>query len=78
MRSLSVTLLFPPFGVLWGVMFLGERLSVAHLYGGELICLAVWFVLSKSTPKQEPSPASDCSNNLTALSDFSSDWLVAT
>ena len=59
MRSLTVTFLIPPFGVLWGVMFLGERPSVAHLYGGGLICLAVWFVLSKSKPKQEPSPASD-------------------
>jgi len=58
-RSLTVTFLIPPFGVLWGVMFLGERLSAAHVYGGALICLAVWFVLSKSKPKQEPSPASD-------------------
>lgn len=58
-RSLTVTFLIPPFGVLWGVMFLGERFSVAHLYGGGFICLAVWFVLSKSKPKQEPSPASD-------------------
>ncbi|MCI1737203.1 MAG: DMT family transporter [Pseudomonas veronii] len=58
-RSLTVTFLIPPFGVLWGGMFLGERLSAAHLYGGGLICLAVWFVLSKSKPKQEPAPASD-------------------
>jgi drug/metabolite transporter (DMT)-like permease len=54
-RSLTVTFLIPPFGVLWGVMFLDEHLSIAHLYGGGLICLAVWFVLSKSSkPKQEP------------------------
>lgn len=52
-RSLTVTFLIPPFGVLWGVMFLDEHLSIAHLYGGGLICLAVWFVLSKSKPKQE-------------------------
>lgn len=52
-RSLTVTFLIPPFGVLWGVMFLDEHLSIAHLYGGGLICLAVWFVLSKSRPKQE-------------------------
>lgn len=45
-------------GLVWGVMFLGERLSAAHLYGGGLICLAVWFVLGKTKPKQEPSPAS--------------------
>jgi hypothetical protein len=43
-------------------MFLGEHLSAAHLYGGGLICLAVWFVLSKGKPKQAPSrqyPTSD-------------------
>lgn len=51
-RSLTVTFLIPPFGVLWGVMFLDEHLSVAHLYGGGLICLAVWFVLSQSKPRQ--------------------------
>lgn len=50
-RSLTVTFLIPPFGVLWGVMFLGESLSIAHAYGGGLICLAVWFVLSKSKPR---------------------------
>ncbi|WP_296260635.1 MULTISPECIES: DMT family transporter [unclassified Pseudomonas] len=50
-RSLTVTFLIPPFGVLWGVMFLDEHLSAGHLYGGGLICLAVWFVLSKGKPK---------------------------
>jgi len=53
-RSLTVTFLIPPFGVLWGVMFLDEHLSAGHLYGGGLICLAVWFVLSKS--KSKPAP----------------------
>ena len=47
-RSLTVTFLVPPFGVMWGVIFLGEHLSTGHLYGGGLICLAVWFVLGKS------------------------------
>jgi drug/metabolite transporter (DMT)-like permease len=56
-RSLTVTFLIPPFGVLWGVMFLDEHLSAGHLYGGGLICLAVWFVLSPAKPK--PVPASD-------------------
>ncbi|NVZ21267.1 DMT family transporter [Pseudomonas costantinii] len=61
-RSLTVTFLVPLFGVLWGVMFLDEKFSVAHLYGGGLIGLAVWFVLSQSKPKQDfskPNPASD-------------------
>ncbi|MDH0746038.1 DMT family transporter [Pseudomonas sp. GD03842] len=60
-RSLTVTFLIPPFGVLWGVMFLGEHLSVGHLYGGGLICLAVWFVLGQSkakpAPKAQDTPA---------------------
>lgn len=55
-RSLTVTFLIPPFGVLWGVMFLGEQVSAGHLYGGGLICLAVWFVLSQSKPKPAPAP----------------------
>ncbi|KAF1027480.1 MAG: hypothetical protein GAK37_02422 [Pseudomonas sp.] len=49
-RTLTVTFLIPPFGVLWGVMFLGEHFSVAHLYGGGLIGLAVWFVLGQGKP----------------------------
>jgi len=51
-RSLTVTFLIPPFGVLWGIMFLDERFSIAHLYGGGLICLAVWFVLGAGTSSQ--------------------------
>ncbi|PHN56236.1 multidrug DMT transporter permease [Pseudomonas sp. ICMP 8385] len=58
-RSLTVTFLIPPFGVLWGVLLLGERLSLAHLYGGGLICLAVWCVLSNNRQKVTGSPASD-------------------
>lgn len=54
-RSLTVTFLIPPFGVLWGVLFLNEHLSAGHFYGGGLICLAVWFVLSKSKPKPAPT-----------------------
>jgi drug/metabolite transporter (DMT)-like permease len=44
-RSLTVTFLIPPFGVLWGVLFLHEQLSMAHAYGGALIGIAVWLVL---------------------------------
>lgn len=44
-RSLTVTFLIPPFGIAWGVLFLGERLSLAHAVGGALIGLAVWLVL---------------------------------
>ncbi|MGO3530948.1 MAG: EamA/RhaT family transporter, partial [Pseudomonas helleri] len=30
---------------LWGALFLGEPLSIAHLYGGLLIAAALWLVL---------------------------------
>ncbi|BBB68950.1 transporter [Undibacterium sp. YM2] len=44
-KSLTVTFLIPPFGVLWGVLFLKESITLAHLMGGSLIALAVWLVL---------------------------------
>ncbi|WP_037025814.1 DMT family transporter [Cupriavidus sp. GA3-3] len=44
-RSLSVTFLIPPFGIVWGALFLGEALSWAHAAGGVLIGVAVWLVL---------------------------------
>ena len=40
-KSLTVTFLIPPFGVLWGAIFLGEQLSLAHALGGALIGMAV-------------------------------------
>ena len=40
-----MTFLIPPFGVFWGVLFLGEQVSWAHLQGGVLIALALWLVL---------------------------------
>ncbi len=46
-RSLTVTFLVPPFGVVWGALFLGETLSWAHAAGGGLICLALLLVLRK-------------------------------
>lgn len=49
-RSLTVTFLIPPFGVLWGVVFLNEQLSWAHWAGGGFICVAVWLGLSQSKP----------------------------
>ncbi|MCY1211770.1 hypothetical protein D3C72_2478610 [compost metagenome] len=42
---MTVTFLIPPFGVFWGVLLLGESVSMAHLQGGVLIALALWLVL---------------------------------
>jgi len=46
-KSLTVTFLIPPFGVLWGFLFLNEPLSWSYLLSGCLIGLAVWMVLKK-------------------------------
>jgi drug/metabolite transporter (DMT)-like permease len=45
LKSMTVTFMIPPFGVLWGALFLGEPLSWAHLYGGVLIAAALWLVV---------------------------------
>ncbi|MCF5290216.1 EamA family transporter, partial [Pseudomonas simiae] len=44
-KSMTVTFMIPPFGVLWGALLLGEPLSMAHVYGGVLIGGALWLVL---------------------------------
>ena len=44
-KSLTVTFLIPPFGVLWGAIFLGEQIGLAHAIGGALIGMAVWCVV---------------------------------
>jgi drug/metabolite transporter (DMT)-like permease len=44
-KSMTVTFMIPPFGVLWGALLLDEPLSMAHLYGGLLIAVALWLVL---------------------------------
>lgn len=50
-KPLTVTMLVPPFGVLWGALFLDERVTLAHLAGGLLIAVALWLILFKT-----PSP----------------------
>ena len=44
-RSSTVTFLIPPFGMLWGVLFLNEQLTWAHAAGAVVIGLALWLVL---------------------------------
>nr|WP_238349530.1 DMT family transporter [Pseudomonas sp. SWRI179] len=50
-KSMTVTFLIPPFGVLWGALLLDEPLGMAHLYGGVLIAAALWLVLKPSVAK---------------------------
>lgn len=45
-----MTFIIPPFGVLWGALFLGEPLDWAYAYGGALIGVALWLIL-------KPAPA---------------------
>ena len=49
-RTLTVTFIIPPFGILWGALFLGEPLDWAYAYGGALIGVALWLIL-------KPAPA---------------------
>lgn len=44
-KPLTVTMLVPLFGVLWGALFLGERVTWAHAVGGVLIAMALWLIL---------------------------------
>lgn len=55
-RSLTVTFLIPPFGVLWGKLFLDEQVTLAHLVGGGLIGAALWLVLSQPKAAAVPAP----------------------
>ncbi|MHC8355270.1 DMT family transporter [Pseudomonas sp. LB3P81] len=51
-KSMTVTFMIPPFGVLWGGLLLDEPLSMAHIYGGVLIAAALWLVLKTSVMKK--------------------------
>ncbi len=46
LRSLTVTFLIPPFGILWGYLVLGETLTGGFVFSGAVVCLAVWLVTS--------------------------------
>ncbi|GEM_PF-3357278 len=52
MKTLTVTFLIPPFGVLWGVLLLDEPLSWAYVQGGALIVLALWLILRQTPATQ--------------------------
>ncbi|HAT1644549.1 TPA: EamA family transporter [Raoultella planticola] len=46
LRSLTVTFLIPPFGVLWGYMVLNETINNGFITGAVIIGIAVWMVVS--------------------------------
>jgi drug/metabolite transporter (DMT)-like permease len=51
-RALTVTFLIPVFGVLWGVLFLAEPLSLFMLAGGALVIGATWLVVGESSTER--------------------------
>jgi drug/metabolite transporter (DMT)-like permease len=65
-RTLTVTFIIPPFGVLWGALFLGEPLDWAYAYGGALIAVALWLVL-KQAPATTAAPAPEATSDDPAL-----------
>lgn len=44
-RAISVTFLIPVFGVMWGTVFLGERLTMGAIAGGAVVCVGMLLVL---------------------------------
>ncbi|HEY3985979.1 DMT family transporter [Cedecea sp.] len=46
LRSLTVTFLIPPFGVLWGYLILHETISEEFIIGAVIVCFSVWLVIS--------------------------------
>ncbi|MCF6688169.1 DMT family transporter [Raoultella terrigena] len=46
LRSLTVTFLIPPFGMLWGYIVLGEIINNGFIIGAAIIGVAVWMVVS--------------------------------
>lgn len=46
LRSLTVTFMIPPFGILWGYLVLGETITKGFILGAIIICIAVWMVVS--------------------------------
>jgi drug/metabolite transporter (DMT)-like permease len=55
-RALTVTFLIPLFGVLWGVLFLSEPLTLNMVFGGALILAGTWLA-TRITPPSGTTPA---------------------
>lgn len=66
-RTLTVTFIIPPFGVLWGALFLDEPLDWAYAYGGALIAVALWLVLKRAPATPVAAPAPEAPSDAPAL-----------
>jgi drug/metabolite transporter (DMT)-like permease len=54
-RALSVTFLIPVFGVLWGVVFLGEDFGWHTLLGGLLVLAGIAMTAGVLKPRGQPT-----------------------
>ena len=63
-KALTVTFLIPPFGILWGVIFLGEGLTWAMVAGCTLVVLGTLLVV-RDRPKPLPKFPSAVSDRYT-------------
>jgi drug/metabolite transporter (DMT)-like permease len=52
-KAISVTFLIPFFGVLWGAIFLGERLTLGALAGGAMVLIGMTLVLGLLPHKRQ-------------------------
>ncbi|MFM7966855.1 DMT family transporter [Aeromonas sp. A-5] len=56
LRSLTVTFLIPPFGILWGALVLGETFTGGFVAGALVVCLSVWLVVTSQASPRPFSP----------------------
>jgi drug/metabolite transporter (DMT)-like permease len=64
-RALTVTFLIPLFGVLWGVLFLDEPLTMNMVFGGALVLAGTWLATRPATrvsATTEPATAAQTSS----------------
>lgn len=50
-RALTVTFLIPVFAMLWGALFLGERITVSMIGGAVVILAGTWLI---AAPRKAP------------------------
>ena len=58
-KTLSVTYMIPVFGIFWGALLLGEKLSFNLLIGGGLVLLGVGLTTGVIKQKSSEAEASE-------------------
>lgn len=62
LRTLSVTFLVPPFGILWSYLVLGEQMNSNFYYGGGVVAIAIWLIVGPAK-KSQPDTQVNSNNN---------------